>query len=78
MPKHSFRPDLAGSDESLEDLLTRLKAQLSRPKARSRRYPPPDFGHLVTSRRPTGGAGGAEAPIPVERPLPDCHSNVHS
>ena len=64
MQKRSFKPDLAGSDESLDDLLSRLKAQLSRPKARPGRYPPPDSGHFVTSRRPRGGAGGAEAPLP--------------
>jgi hypothetical protein len=72
MQERSFRQDLAGSDESLEHLLARLKAQLVRPKARPGRYPPPDSGHFVTSRRPLGGAGGAEAPLPVERALPDC------
>ena len=72
MRTRSFRPDLAGSDESLDDLLSRLKAQLSRPKARPGRDLPPDFGHYVTSRRPLGGAGGAEAPLPVERPPADC------
>lgn len=72
MQERSFRQDLTGSDESLDDLLSRLKAQLSRPKARPGRYPPPDSGHFVTSRRPLGGAGGAEAPIPIERPAPDC------
>lgn len=65
-----------GSDESLEDLLSRLKAQLSRPKARPGRDIPPDFGHFVTSRRPPGGAGGAEAPLPVERAAPDCYAAV--
>ena len=69
-----FRPDLTGSDESLDDLLARLKVQLSRPKAHPGRYPPPDEGHFVTSRWPRGGAGGAEAPMPVERPLADCHA----
>ena len=72
MRTRSFRPDLAGSDESLDDLLSRLKAQLSRPKARRGRDLPPDFGHYVTSGRPLGGAGGAEAPLPVERPPADC------
>ncbi len=73
MRQRSFRPDLAGSDESLDDLLSRLKAQLSRPKARPGKDLPPDFGHFVSSRRPSGGAGGAEAPLPKpERALPDC------
>jgi hypothetical protein len=73
MQERSFRQDLTGSDESLDDLLMRLKAQLSRPKTRAGRNPPPDFGHFITSRRPLGGAGGAEAPLPkMESPLPDC------
>ena len=70
MQDRSFRQDLTGSDESLDDLLSRLKAQLSRPKARPGRRPPD--GHFVTSRRPRGGTGGAEAPLPVERPIQDC------
>jgi hypothetical protein len=76
MTERSFRQDLAGSDESLDDLLARLKAQLSRPKARPGRYPPPDSGHFVTSRRPLGGAGGAEAPLPkAEPPVQDCYAS---
>ena len=72
MHERSFRPDLTGSDESLDDLLSRLRVQLSRPKARPGRNPPPDFGHFVTSRRPRGGAGGAEAPLPkADRGLQD-------
>ena len=72
MSTRSFRPDLTGSDETLEDLLSRLKSQLSRPKVRPGRDLPPDFGHFVTSRRPRGGAGGAEAPLPkVEKGLAD-------
>lgn len=76
MQERSFRQDLTGSDESLDDLLSRLKTQLSRPKARPGRYPPPDSGHFVTSRRPLGGAGGAEAPLPVERAAPDCYAPI--
>ena len=73
MSARSFTPDLTGSDESLEDLLSRLRLQLSRPKVRPGRNPPPDFGEFVTSRRPLGGAGGAEAPLPtVERAPADC------
>ena len=75
MQERTFRQDLIGQDESLEDLLSRLKAQLSRPKARPRRYPPPDNGHFVTSRRPPGGLGGAEAPMPKPEPdLVDCYA----
>ena len=76
MQERSFRQDLTGSDESLDDLLSRLKAQLSRPKARPGKYPPPDSGHFVTSRRPPGSSGGAEAPLPVERALPDCFAPI--
>ncbi len=71
MPDRSFRPDLMGSGESLDAFLARLKAQLSRPKTKGRR-PPPDDGRFITSRRPKGGAGGAEAPLPDERPPADC------
>ena len=72
MSNRCFRPDLTGSDESLEDLLSRLKSQLSRPKVRPGRDLPPDFGHFVTSRRPLGGSGGAEAPLPqLDRGLAD-------
>lgn len=75
MKERSFREDLRGSDESLDDLLTRLKAQLSRPRTHPRRNPPKDFGHVVSSRRPRGGAGGAEAPLPKpDRGLADCHA----
>jgi hypothetical protein len=75
MTERSFRKDLAGSDESLEDLLARLKAELSRPKVRPGRFRPPGEGHFVTSRRPFGGAGGAEAPLPkAEAPIPDCYA----
>ncbi|MBW8814748.1 MAG: hypothetical protein JF588_15110 [Caulobacterales bacterium] len=74
MQERSFRKDLTGSDESLDDLLARLRAQLTRPKAWTSRNPPSDFGEFVTSRRPHGGAGGAEAPVPVEKPRVDCHA----
>lgn len=75
MEERSFSQDLTGSDESLDDLLARLKAQLARPKAWTSRHPPKDLGHFVTSRRPLGGAGGAEAPVPKpERGLPDCYA----
>ena len=75
MTERSFIQDLTGSDESLDDLLTRLKTQLSRPKVRPGRRGPPDAGHLVTSRWPRGGAGGAEAPLPkADPPVQDCCS----
>lgn len=74
MTERSFREDLTGSDESLDDLLSRLKAQLLRPKAWPLRHPPSDLDHFVTSRRPLSGAGGAEAPVPKPDPgLADCH-----
>lgn len=76
MDERSFSQDLTGSDESLEELLLRLRGQLMRPKARPGRYPPPDSDHFVTSRRPLGGAGGAEAPLPrVESPPADCFAS---
>lgn len=73
MDTRSFRPDLTGSDESLDDFLSRMKAQFSRTRARPDRDPPE--GHFVTSRWPRGGLGGAEAPLPQpEKPLADCHA----
>lgn len=73
MHERSFLPDLTGSGESLDDLLSRLKTQLSRPKVRPGRVPQPDDGEFFTSRWPRGGAGAAEAPLPKpERGLADC------
>jgi hypothetical protein len=69
MTHRRLKPDLQGSSETLDDLLERLRSLSKkpiRPKGR-----PPGFGHFVSSRRPPGGAGAAEAPIPVERALPD-------
>ena len=74
MTERTFKPDLAGSDETLEALLERLRSFSKRNPARGGRNLPPDFGHFVTSRRPRGGAGGAEAPLPQEKPLPDLHA----
>jgi hypothetical protein len=74
MTDRSFTPDLAGSDETLEALLERLRSfgkLIPAPKGRNL---PPDFGHFVTSRRPRGGAGGAEAPIIREPALPDLYA----
>ena len=77
MTERSFRQDLTGSDESLEDLLARLKSEPPRPKLKPRLGPrwfrPPDADHFVTSRGPRGGLGGAEAPLPKADPPPaDC------
>ena len=72
MTDRTFKLDLTGSDESLEALLERLRTfGKRRPVGRNL---PPDFGHLFTSRRPRGGAGGAEAPLPKEKPAPDCYA----
>jgi hypothetical protein len=71
MTDRTFKPDLTGSDETLEALLERLRSFSKRLPTRGGRNLPPDFGHFVTSRRPRGGAGGAEAPLPAEKPLPD-------
>lgn len=72
MPDRILSADLTGPDETLTDLIARLKAQLRRPKVRPGRDLPPDFGEFVTSRWPRGGAGGAEAPLPApERAQPD-------
>ena len=70
MADRQFKPDLTGSDETLEHLLARLRSTLRRP-AHPRRDGPEDWDHFVTSRRPPRGAGGAEAPIPREKPLSD-------
>jgi hypothetical protein len=63
MAHRQFKPDLTGSDETLEHLLARLRSLRLRP-APGRRDLPPDWGDFVTNRRPPSGCGGAEAPIP--------------
>jgi hypothetical protein len=73
MAHRQFKPDLTGSDETLEHLLARLSSSLRRP-VRPHRNGPEDWDSFVTSRRPPGGAGGAEAPIPRERPVPDAYA----
>jgi len=37
---------------------------------------PSDWDSFVTSRRPPRGAGGAEAPIPNDRPLSDAYAPI--
>jgi hypothetical protein len=73
MTDRMFKPDVTGSDETLEALLERLRSFGKLPTRMGRNLPP-DFGHFVTSRRPHGGAGGAEPPIPHEAPLPDLYA----
>ena len=74
MTDHTFTPDLTGSDETLDALLERLRSFGKRIPAPRGRNLPPDFGHFVTSRRPHGGAGGAEAPILPEAPPADLYA----
>jgi hypothetical protein len=71
MNHRQLKPDLQGSSETLDDLLERLRSLSKHPVRPKGRNGPPGFGHFVSSRRPPGGAGAAEAPIPVERALPD-------
>lgn len=71
MSNRQFKADLVGSDESLEHLLDRLRSFSIRTPAHPGRHLPPDWESFVTSNRPPKGAGGAEAPIPVERPFAD-------
>ena len=66
MADRQFKPDLTGSDETLERLLERLRA--SSPRLRD------DREYRFTSRRPPRGAGGAEAPIPADKPLKDLYA----
>jgi hypothetical protein len=68
MPRQ-LKPDLVGSSETLDDLIERLRSLTKKPV---RPKGPPGFGHFVSSRRPPGGAGGAEAPIPADKPCADC------
>lgn len=71
MTNASLKADLTGSSESLDDLLERLRSLSKQPTGPKGRRFPPGFGHFVSSRRPPGGAGAAEAPIPTDRGLAD-------
>jgi hypothetical protein len=73
MADRQFKPDLTGSDETLEHFLARLRSTLRRPLRPRRGGPWEDF---VTSRRPLGGAGGAEAPIPTDKPPSDAYAPI--
>jgi hypothetical protein len=72
MTHRQLKPDLVGSSESLDDLLERLRSLSKHPFGPKRR--PPGFGHFVSSRRPPGGAGAAEAPIPADKGLADAYA----
>lgn len=72
MTHGQLKPDLVGSSESLDDLLERLRSLSKHPFSPKRR--PPGFGHFVSSRRPPGGAGAAEAPIPSDKGLADAYA----
>lgn len=73
MADRQFKPDLTGSDETLEHLLARLRSTLRRP-VRPRHDGPDDWDSFVTSGRPPRGAGGAEAPIPHDPPPSDAYA----
>lgn len=75
MSHRQFKPDVAGPNESLEHLLARLRSfSIRTPSHPGGRHLPPDWEAFVTSSRPPKGLGGAEAPIPVERPMADLYA----
>jgi hypothetical protein len=74
MANRQFKPDLTGSDETLERLLERLRA--FNPRLPHGPDLPPGYDHFVTSRRPPRGAGGAEAPVPSDRGLKDLYAPI--
>ncbi|MDB5418820.1 MAG: hypothetical protein JWP50_2239 [Phenylobacterium sp.] len=74
MTHRQLKPDLTGSSETLDDLLGRLRS-ISRKPVRPKGFPP-GFGHFVSSRRPPGGMGGAEAPIPADKVIADCFAAI--
>lgn len=71
MTYRQLKADLTGSSETLDDLLERLRSLSKQPMGPKGRRFPPGFGHFVSSRRPPGGAGAAEAPIPADKALAD-------
>jgi hypothetical protein len=76
MQHRQFKADLVGSNETLDHLLDRLRTFSIRQPSHTGRNLPPDWEAFVTSRRPPRGAGGAEAPIPVERPAPELYATA--
>jgi len=76
MSDRQFKPDVAGSNETLEHLLARLRSFSIRTPAHPGRHLPPDWEAFVTSNRPPKGLGGAEAPITVERPMADLYAHA--
>ena len=76
MHDRNFKADLVGSDETLDHLLDRLRSFSIRQPNSTGRNLPPDWEAFVTSRRPPRGSGGAEAPIPVERPAPELYATA--
>ena len=74
MTNRQLTPDLKGSDETLDDLLSRLRSLSRFPAGPKGRGFPPGFGHFVSSRRPPSGAGAAEAPIPCDKALADAYA----
>ncbi len=73
MSARHFKPDLTGTDETLEHLLDRLRSPKVRRPVRKGPALPTGWEHRFR-RRPLGGAGGAEAPITTDKPLPDCYA----
>ena len=57
MTDRHFKPDVVGSNESLEHLLDRLRSFSIRTPSHTGRNLPPDWEAFVTSRRPPKGAG---------------------
>jgi hypothetical protein len=76
MTQRQLKPDLTGSSETLDDLLERFRSRSKQPIRPKGRGFPPGFGHFVSSRRPPGGAGAAEAPIPSDKGLADCFAAI--
>ena len=72
MTNGHLKHDTVGSSETLDDLLERLRSFSKKPV--KPKGPPFGYGHFVSSRRPPGGMGGAEAPIPADKPMADAYA----